>query len=184
MLTWTQLRASRTAYLASAGAVGTVVAETSVSGDQSTPADVVPDVVPDAPAQSANVEANPVLIVVEPEPPKTVFPDLPEKVPFVDSLSLFFSRCRPKTQPTQTLFFLAALDIPKPYSDVGPPRHTFATRATHWTSEAGSVWVLLWCADTGAGGDRPMDSRRRSGRMYVQIFHSAFPLCLLVAPDT
>lgn len=160
MLTWTQLRASRTAYLASAGAVGTVVAETSKSGDQSTLADVVPDV----PAQSVNAEVDPVLIVVEPEPPKTVFPDLPEKVPFV---YLFFFL---PTQPTQTSLLLAALDIPEPYADVGPPRYAFTTRAAHWTSEAGSVWVLLGRADTGAGGDRPMDSRRRSSRMYVPFF--------------
>jgi len=84
VLTWAQLRASRTAYLASAGAVGTVVAETSDSGDQSAPADVVPD----APAQTANAEANPVPIVVDPEPLRFVFANLPEKVPFVDQ---FFS---------------------------------------------------------------------------------------------
>ena len=82
MLTWTQLRASRRVYLASAGVVGTVVAETSNSGDQSSPADVGLDV----PAQSATSEANVVPIVAEPEPHKTVFADLPEKVPFVDPI--------------------------------------------------------------------------------------------------
>ena len=97
MLTWTQLRASRRVYLASAGVVGTVVAETSNSGDQSSPADVGPDV----PAQSATSEASVVPIVAEPEPPKTVFADLPEKVPFVDPF--FFS--------LTLTFFLAALDI-------------------------------------------------------------------------
>ena len=118
----TQLRASRTAYLASASVVGTVVhAETSNNGDQNSPAGVVPDV----PAQSTDSEANLVPTVVEPEPTKIVFADLPEKVPFVNP---FFSRLG-----TPTLF-LAALDIPKPYADIGPSRHAFATRATYWTS--------------------------------------------------
>ena len=106
--------------MASAGVVGTVVAETSNSGDQSSPADVGPDV----PAQSATSEANVVPIVAEPEPHKTVFADLPEKVPFVDPL--FFS--------LTLTFFLAALDIPEPYTDIGPSRHAFAARATYWTS--------------------------------------------------
>ncbi|KAH0834195.1 hypothetical protein J3R83DRAFT_11507 [Lanmaoa asiatica] len=95
MLTLTQLRTSRTAYLASAGVVGTIVVETSHSGDESTPTDVVPD----APsAQSVNTEANHVPIVVEPEPPKTVFIDLPEK------LSIY-------ANPTPTLVLL---DTPSP----------------------------------------------------------------------
>ncbi|KAG8215384.1 apolipo protein O-domain-containing protein [Butyriboletus roseoflavus] len=70
-------RASRRAYVTSAGAVGTIVAETSQSEDQSTPTDVVPDAL----AKGANSEANYVPIVVEPEPtpPKTVFADLSEK---------------------------------------------------------------------------------------------------------
>lgn len=83
-----QLRVSRTAYLASAGVVGTVVVESSESGDQSAPAEVAP--ASDAPAQSESttVEASP---VVESEPPKMVFADLPEKVPFVPSFFPFLS---------------------------------------------------------------------------------------------
>ena len=96
-------------------------AETSNNGDQNSPAGVVPDV----PAQSTDSEANLVPTVVEPEPTKIVFAELPEKVPFVNP---FFSRLG-----TPTLF-LAALDIPEPYADIGPSRHAFATRATYWTS--------------------------------------------------
>lgn len=67
IVTRTQLRASRTAYLASTVAVGTVVV------DQNT----APQVGPDTLAQSPSLEAN---TTIEPGPPKTVFLDLPEKV--------------------------------------------------------------------------------------------------------
>lgn len=70
--------------MASTAVVGTIVAETIDSGDQNTPAEVVPD----PPAQSTSVEVN---AIVEPEPPKTVFAVLPEKVPFVDPIPIFFS---------------------------------------------------------------------------------------------
>ncbi|KAG9310760.1 apolipo protein O-domain-containing protein [Chiua virens] len=89
-------RASRTAHLASLGAVGTVIVETSNNEDQSTPTDIALDV----PAQTSNLEADqlPSTVVAEPEPPKVVFPDLPEK------FSIY-----PK--PTPTLVLLA---IPSP----------------------------------------------------------------------
>ena len=95
--------------MASAGAVGTIVAETSHSEDQSTPTDVVLD----APAENANSEANHDSIVAEPEPRKAVFADLPEKVSFVDLL--FFSSLTSGDSK-----FLTALNILKSYADVGP----------------------------------------------------------------
>lgn len=65
--------------------MGTLVAEASNSEDQSTSIDVVPD----APAEGANSEANHVSVVVEPGPPKTIFVDLPDKVPTVVDLPYF-----------------------------------------------------------------------------------------------
>lgn len=85
---------------------------------------------------------------------------------------MFFSL----TSSHSTSLFLLALDIPKSHADVGPSRHAFAARVAYRTGEAGGVWVLLGCADAGAGGDRPMDPRRRNSRMYVPIQHNFF-LC-------
>ncbi|KIJ13020.1 hypothetical protein PAXINDRAFT_170902 [Paxillus involutus ATCC 200175] len=75
------LRASRTAYLASAGAAGVIAAETGSSEEQKT----LVDVVTDAPAQHAEVEVAP----VADDPPRRVFVELPDK------LSIY-----PKPSPT------------------------------------------------------------------------------------
>ena len=75
-LTWIQFRASRTAYLASVGAVGTVIAETSNSEDQGVPVEVVAE----APVENAIAVADPVPTVAELEPTRSIFPHLPEKV--------------------------------------------------------------------------------------------------------
>jgi hypothetical protein len=80
----------------------------------------------------------------------------------------FLSRYKSR-QALTSLFSLAALDIPKSYADPRPTRHAFTARAAYRTSQAGSMWLLLGCTNTGPRRDRPMDSSRRSCRMYVHI---------------
>ncbi|KAF8838563.1 hypothetical protein BDN67DRAFT_971335 [Paxillus ammoniavirescens] len=84
------LRASRTAYLATAGAAGVIAAETGSSEEQKTLVDVVTDV----PSQHAEVEVAP----VADDPPRRVLVELPDK------LSIY-----PKPPPTIVL-----LDTPSP----------------------------------------------------------------------
>ncbi|KIK93215.1 hypothetical protein PAXRUDRAFT_829177 [Paxillus rubicundulus Ve08.2h10] len=84
------LGVSRAAYLATAGAAGVIATETGSSEEQRT----LVDVVTNAPAQHAEVEAAP----VADEPPKRMFVELPDK------LSIY-----PKPSPTIVL-----LDTPSP----------------------------------------------------------------------
>ncbi|KIJ64200.1 hypothetical protein HYDPIDRAFT_28642 [Hydnomerulius pinastri MD-312] len=68
-----QLRASRTAYLATAGAVGVVAVETGNNNETSAPVDAVAD----APSPVVEVAFPPIVA----EPPRRVFIELPEKLP-------------------------------------------------------------------------------------------------------
>ena len=73
-----------------------------VTAKTSTPTDLVPDAPPEG--------TNHVSIEVEPEPRKTVFADLPEKVSFVDLL--FFPSLMSGGSK-----FLTTFDIPRSYAD-------------------------------------------------------------------